>query len=124
MTSRLSSARAAIKVSIVLAGVAFATTAHAECSRATLQKLTATYVKAQTEGKAGMLPLAKGATYAENDKAMDVGKGVLAGPLKGDFTRCFQDTTQCATFTELVAATDPHPYVIHTRMEVAKKRQS
>jgi hypothetical protein len=120
MTSRPISARAAIKVSIVLAGVAFATTAHAQCSRATLQKLTATYVKAQTEGKAGMLPLAKGATYAENDKAMDVGKGVLAGPLKVDFTRSFHDTTQCATFTELVAATDPHPYVIHTRMEVAK----
>jgi hypothetical protein len=42
---------------------------------------------------------------------------VLAGALKVDFTRSFLDTTQCATFTELVAATDPHPYVIHTRIE-------
>ena len=63
-----------------------------------------------------MLPLAAGASYAENDKVMDVAKGVLAGPLKIDFTRSFHDTKQCATFTELVAATDPHPYVIHTRM--------
>ena len=47
-------------------------------------------------------------------------QGVLAGALKVDFTRSFHDTKQCATFTELVAATDPHPYVIHTRMEATK----
>jgi len=102
----------------VLAGVAFATNARAECSREMLRKLTDTYVKAQSAGKPAMLPLAKGASYAENDQAMDIGKGVLAGALKVDFTRSFHDTTQCATFTEVVAATDPHPYVIHTRMEV------
>ncbi|HWL05450.1 MAG TPA: hypothetical protein VNQ99_11050 [Xanthobacteraceae bacterium] len=109
--------RGAIKVSIVLAGMAFATNAQAECSRTTLQKLADTYVQAQSTGKPAMLPLAKGASYAENNQAMDIGKGVLAGPLKVDFTRSLHDTTQCATFTELVAATDPHPYVIHTRIE-------
>lgn len=109
--------RGAIKVSIVLAGMAFATNARAECSRATLQKLADTYVQAQSTGKPAMLPLATGASYAENNQAMDIGKGVLAGPLKVDFTRSLHDTTQCATFTELVAATDPHPYVIHTRIE-------
>ena len=112
--------RGAIKVSIVLAGVALATSARAECSRDMLRKLTDNYVKAQSTGKPAMLPLAKGASYAENDQAMDIGMGVLAGPLKVDFTRSFLDTTQCATFTEVVAATDPHPYVIHTRMEVTK----
>lgn len=110
-------AGAAIKLSLVAASLAFATTARAECSRATLQKVADTYVKAQTDGEAALLPFAKGASYAENDKAMDVREGVLAGPLKVDFTRSFHDTTQCATFTELVAATDPHPYVIHTRIE-------
>ena len=101
---------------VALAGLAFASNARAECTRETLQKLADTYVKAQTAGNATMLPLAAGSSYAENDKGMDVAKGVLAGPLKVDFTRSFYDTTQCATFTELVAATDPHPYVIHTRM--------
>lgn len=110
-------ARALLKVSLVVAGVACATTARAECSRQMLQTMTDTYVKAQTAGKPAMLRLAKGASYAENDHAIDIGKGVLAGPLKVDFTRSFHDTTQCATFTELVAATDPHPYVIHTRIE-------
>jgi hypothetical protein len=121
--------------SIVLAGMAVAAcvansggdsasgaakTASTPCSRETLQKLADIYIKAQKEGKAATLPLAKGATYAENDKATDITKGVLAGPLKVDFTRSFHDTTQCATFTELTAATDPHPYVIHTRMEATK----
>lgn len=114
------SARSAIKFSIVLAGVAFATNVQAACNREVLKKITDTYVKAQTDGKARMLSFAKGASYAENDRIMDVGKGVLAGPLKIDFTRSFLDTTQCATFTEVVAATDPHPYVIHTRIEATR----
>jgi hypothetical protein len=113
--------RAAIKLSIVLAGAALATNAQAQCSREMLRKVADTYVKAQTTGKSAVLPLAKGASYAENDKVMDVGKGVLAGPLKVDFTRNLYDTTQCIAFTELVAATDPHPYVILTRMEATAK---
>jgi len=112
--------RSTIKGSIILAGMAFATNAQAACNRDMLQKLAGTYVKAQTDGKPATLPRASGATYAENDQAMDIGKGVLAGPLKIDFTRSLHDTTQCATFTELVAATDPHPYVIHTRIEATK----
>src|SRR5205085_2173780 len=99
--SRLS--RGTLKASLLLAGAAFATAAHAQCSRATLQRVAASYVKAQTDGKPALLRLARGATYAENDKVMPVGSGVLAGPLKVDFTRSFHDTTQCATFTELIA---------------------
>jgi len=113
--------RATIMVcSIVLAGVAFAADARADCSRKTLQKLADAYVKAQSTGDANKLPLAKDASYAENDKVMDIRQGVLAGPLKVDFTRSLYDTKQCAAFTELVAATDPHPYVIHTRMEATR----
>jgi hypothetical protein len=107
--------------SLVLAGVAFAADANADCSRKTLQKLADTYIQAQTTGKAALVPLAKGASYAENDKPMDIAKGVLAGSLKVDFTRSLHDTKQCIAFTELVASTDPHPYVILTRMEADKK---
>jgi hypothetical protein len=112
--------REIVKATIVLACAAFAANASAACKRETLMKLTDAYVKAQTTGKAAMVPLDKGAYYGENDNAMDIGKGVLAGPLKVDFTRSFFDTTQCAAFTELVAATDSHPYVILTRMEANK----
>ena len=106
--------------SIVIAGLAFAANASAQCSRETLQKLADTYVKAQTAGKATMVPLADRRVLRGERPAMDIAKGVLAGALKVDFTRSFYDTTQCATFTELVAATDPHPYVIHTRIEATK----
>ena len=107
--------------SIALAGVAFAANASAGCSRKTLQKVTDAYVKAQRAGDTTKLPLAAGSSYAENGKAMDVANGVVAGALKVDFTRSFYDTTQCIAFTELVAATDPHPHVILTRMETTKK---
>jgi len=106
---------------LALGGVAFAADARADCSRKTLEQVSDAYVKAQSSGDAKKLRFAKGASYAENDKAMDVSQGVLAAPLKVDFTRSLHDTTQCIAFTELVAATDPHPYVIHTRMEADDK---
>ena len=112
--------RTAIEASLVLAGLAFATSARAECSRDMLQKLADTYVEAQSSGKPALLPLAAGAYYGENDVALDIAEGTLAQALTVDFTRSFLDTTQCATFTELTAASHPHPYVIHTRMEATE----
>ena len=106
--------------SIVLAGMSFAADASAECSRDTLQKLADTYIKAQKAGDPGMIPLAEGSYYGENDMPKNVAEGVLAEAITPDFTRSFLDTTQCATFTELVAATHSHPYVIHTRMEATE----
>lgn len=118
---RIESARATLSIcSIIAASLAFPANAQAECSRKNLQKLTDTYIQSQAAGDASKLRFAKGGTYAENDKVTDPKQGVLAGPLKIDFTRSFHDTKQCATFTELTAATDPHPYVIHTRIEATK----
>jgi hypothetical protein len=106
--------------SITLAGMAFAADASAACSRDMLQGLADTYIQAQAAGNAAALPLAAGASYAENDVAMDIATGVLATALTADFTRSFHDTTLCATFTELTAATHEPPYVIHTRMEATE----
>jgi hypothetical protein len=104
--------------SIALAGMAFSADASAACSRESLQGLTDTYVEAQTTGNAALLPLAATAYYGENDQPMDIAEGMLSQAISADFTRSFFDTTLCATFTEFVAATHEHPYVIHTRMEV------
>ena len=103
--------------SFVLAGMAFAANASAECSREMLQGLADTYIEAQSTGNASMLPLVTGSYYGENDVAKDISDGILTETLTVDFTRSFHDTTLCATFIELVAATHSHPYVIHTRME-------
>ena len=102
---------------IVLAGMAFSTSAWAQCSRDLLQELTGTYVEAQTSGNAGIIPMAERSYYGENDKPMDIAEGMLSQAITVDFTRSFHDTTECATFTEFVAASHDHPYVIHTRME-------
>jgi hypothetical protein len=112
------SARTTIRISLTLACLAFATSARAECSREMLQGLTDNYVAAQSAGDPSKLPLADKAYTGENDLPVAVSGGILSQALPVDFTRSFHDTTQCATFIELVSATNAHPYVIHTRMEV------
>src|SRR5690606_32322830 len=117
---RSTSASAAIKAVLLLAGLTFATSARAECSREMLRGLTDTYVEAQAAGNPALLPLAAGATYGENDKARDIAGGILAQALPVDSTRSFHDTTRCATFTALTSASHPPPPVIHTGVEAGE----
>jgi hypothetical protein len=112
------SASSTIKFALALAGLAFATSARAECCRDVLHGLTATYVAAQAAGDPARVPLADKAYYGENNLPVNVAEGILSQALPVDFTRSFHDTVQCATFTEITSATGAHPYVIHTRMEV------
>lgn len=100
-------------------GLSLAVHASASCSREVLQNITATYVKAQGAGQPGLLNLATNISYAENNTPLEISKGVLSQPITIDFSRSLHDTVQCATFTELTAATSKHPYVIHTRMLLA-----
>ena len=116
-------AKASVTLSILLAGAGFSTSAYAACNRAMLQGLTDAYVAAQTSGDADGVPLAEKAYYGENDMPVAPADRILAQPLTVDFTRSFHDTTQCSTFTEVVAATQDHPYVIHTRMEANEDGQ-
>jgi hypothetical protein len=118
--SKAKLAGATAKCALVLVGLAFSTGARAECDRAMLQQLTDTYVEAQATGAPGLLPLAADAYYGENDLPVASAGGIVAQALPIDFTRSFHDTAQCTTFTEITSATHPHPYVIHTRMEVTE----
>ncbi|KAI8631714.1 hypothetical protein F5Y19DRAFT_493573 [Xylariaceae sp. FL1651] len=102
--------------SILLVCAGLASKTSAACSRAVLQDATAAYLGAVAAGAPTTLNLAPNASYAENDKPMGIATGVLAQPITVDFNRSLYDTTQCATFTEVTAATSKHPYVIHTRM--------
>ncbi|KAF2475743.1 uncharacterized protein BDR25DRAFT_379240 [Lindgomyces ingoldianus] len=102
--------------SVLLVCVGLASQASAICSRTMLQEATEAYIRAQAAGQTNMLPLAENVSYAENDTPMDIKKGVLTQPITIDFNRSLYDTTLCATFTELSAATNKNPYVINTRM--------
>ncbi|KAF2269381.1 hypothetical protein CC78DRAFT_278400 [Lojkania enalia] len=102
----------------------FATTVSADCSRAFLKSATDAYVTAQTAGQPSTFSslTASNLTYKENEKHLDIKTGTLSIPITFDFNRSVHDTVQCATFTELIAATNPHPYVIHTRMVFADEK--
>ncbi|OIW27063.1 hypothetical protein CONLIGDRAFT_581244 [Coniochaeta ligniaria NRRL 30616] len=100
------------------ASLSLASQASAACTRAQLQDAVTAYINAQASGQVSTITALASSSinYTENDAVLDITKGVLAQPITIDFNRSMLDTTQCATFTELTAATSKHPYVIHTRM--------
>jgi hypothetical protein len=92
----------------------------ADCTRDFLRNATAKYIAAQTAGQTSTLSAltAPNVSYTENNKPLSLSSNAstLSHPIRIDFTRSAHDTVRCATFTEIIAATNPHPYVIHTRM--------
>jgi hypothetical protein len=94
------------------------------CTREFLKAATADYVVAQTAGDpSGVTAFtAPNLTYTENEVDLDITKGILTEPIKFDHNFSAHDTERCATITELIAATNPHPYVIHTRMVFSDDR--
>lgn len=106
--------------------VSMISAAAADCSREFLKSATDQYVAAQAAGQSSTVTaLAVGnVTYTENAKAMDIKNSTVSQAIKIDFTRSTHDTVECATFTEIIAATNPHPYVIHTRMVFQNEKAS
>ncbi|KAF2202997.1 hypothetical protein GQ43DRAFT_439238 [Delitschia confertaspora ATCC 74209] len=102
-----------------------ASSAAAACSRDFLKNATSTYIMAQRTGQSSAVAALASfnLSYTENARTMSLRNSTLSQPIKIDFTRSAHDTVQCATFTEIIAATDPHPYVIHTRMIFGQNNQ-
>lgn len=88
----------------------------AQCAYSFLQGISSSYVAAQTTGQPGNLTTVT--TYTENFRAANVRTGILSRPLKVEHTRSIHDTTQCATFTEIVVTDPSHPYVIGTQIRL------
>ncbi|KAK0622466.1 hypothetical protein B0T14DRAFT_580715 [Immersiella caudata] len=86
------------------------------CTRDFLKAEAAKYVAAQTEGKVASLTANATVAYTEDFKASSLGTGILSKALKVDFTRSLYDTTACAIFTEIVAASNTPPYVLGTQL--------
>ncbi|KAI1113771.1 hypothetical protein F5Y14DRAFT_205327 [Nemania sp. NC0429] len=99
-----------------LAAALFSAQGAAQCARETLVAATNALLAAQTSGKPGAMGEVAGVGYLEQFKAADMSRGILATPLKLDFNRSLHDTAQCATYTEMVAASGSHPYVVGTQM--------
>ncbi|KAI0882380.1 uncharacterized protein GGS22DRAFT_191548 [Annulohypoxylon maeteangense] len=103
---------------LLIGWLVFSESASAECTREFLIGSTDKYVEAQASGSASeMVALAaSNVTYTENQVPKAIPEGVLAESVKIDHNRSIHDTVNCATFTEIIAATNPHQYVIGTRI--------
>lgn len=101
----------------VAACASLASQAVAECTRSMLQEATAGYLAAVAAGKPTFAALGTDkVAYIENGKDADITKGILAQPIKIDFNVTIYDTTECASYTEIVSADAKHPYVIGSRL--------
>ncbi|KAI0445074.1 hypothetical protein F4803DRAFT_202377 [Xylaria telfairii] len=104
---------------IIVEVLSLTTAASAACTRELLKNATDQYLAAQTKGSSNDLSAlaVSNLTYTENEVKMTLDRSVLTEPIKMDHNRSILDTFQCATFTEIIAATNIHQYVIGTRME-------
>ncbi|KAK4187655.1 hypothetical protein QBC35DRAFT_229663 [Podospora australis] len=101
---------------ILLVTAGLAAQASAACTRQFLKDATAEYLDALTAGKPTFASLSTGTVeYVENDQAVPIAEGVLSKGVAIEFNLTLYDTTQCASYTEIVATTK-HPYVIGTRL--------
>ncbi|OAA59091.1 hypothetical protein SPI_06293 [Niveomyces insectorum RCEF 264] len=93
------------------------TAAAANCTRADLQTAADSLVAALTAGNPALLtPVAADLAYTENRQPATLASGILAAPLKPDHNRSSLDTTQCATYTEFIAASAPKPTIVGVQM--------
>jgi hypothetical protein len=86
-----------------------------QCSRETLQKAVDVYLQSQATGKSS-LPVGEAATYTENFRNANIQTGILTKSVQIAHNRSLLDTTQCATYTEIIAHENTPPYVIGTQM--------
>jgi hypothetical protein len=89
-----------------------------ECSRHDLETATSRYVATLSTGQLGWLNtvLADNATYLENLVPMDIANRTVPHPLRVDYRRTTVDTTQCATYTELLVTDPSSPWMIATQL--------
>ncbi|CAK7236601.1 H/ACA snoRNP pseudouridylase subunit [Sporothrix bragantina] len=92
--------------------------ASADCTRDALLAAAETYIEAQRTGKTDGLHLAtSNFTYRENNKVVDLGKGVLGSTaLTLDTNRSTADTVACASYTMLISSSGAKPYVLATQL--------
>lgn len=89
----------------------------ADCTREFLRASADSLVEAQAAGDPGLLqPVSEDVEYYENFAEASLETGILSTALAIDHSRHSLDTTQCATYTEMVSATGGTPYVLGVQM--------
>ncbi|GAP88208.2 putative gar1-domain-containing protein [Rosellinia necatrix] len=96
-----------------------ATPASADCARSDLLAAAQAYIAAQAHGTIAALPLsATGFSYRQNNRRADIASGssILTRALPIDLNRTTTDPVACASYTLLISASGPSPYVISTQL--------
>lgn len=88
----------------------------AACTREGLFAASQSYILAQASGSISALNLSTSFSYQENNKPIDIKRGMLLQPLKIDLNRSTADTAACASYTLLISSSGPKPYVLATQI--------
>lgn len=99
--------------------VVLAQSAPSTCDRDWLQSAADNYVAAQAAGNASLLQYSSNFTYTQNFVTANLSASILNKALKIDHKRSDLDTTQCATYTELIITDPENPYVIGSQIRYA-----
>jgi len=93
-------------------------TSTSGCTRAMLQAAIDSYLAALKTGDTSGMSLAASAKYTENGATVALGSGLWATPLTPDLSMNLLDVSLCGSFTEVIAASASHPYVLGARLAV------
>ena len=107
------------------AGLTLFATVSAHCNRDFLINATDTYVAAQASGDSDLVKSISvgNLSYTENEVPADISKGILTTSITIDHNRSIHDAGNCASFTEIIDASDEHPNVIGTRILYNEEHQ-
>jgi hypothetical protein len=112
----LSSVSSTLLTSVLLL-LSSTTPIQAACTRADLLAAASKFVTAVSSGTITSLPLSTNFTYRENNKASTLARAAaFSQPLKIDLSRSTADTVACASYTLLILASGPKPYVLATQL--------
>jgi hypothetical protein len=106
-----------LNLSLLLSSMALLDLVSMECTRPMLQQAADSYVAAQAAGHySNIIWLSPNLTYTENNKTTDITTSILSQALTIAHNRSTLDTTQCATYTELIIVDPKDPSVIGTQI--------
>jgi hypothetical protein len=108
---------------IIVTALALSSTATAQCTRDSLKSATKTLLNSFMTGSSSILS-SPSTLYTENEVNKSISTGIFSHPLNIAHNRSTFDTTQCATYTEIIVTDASHPYVIGTQMRFDQSNTS
>jgi hypothetical protein len=105
--------RAIVSMVILLSSTAVV---RAQCTRASLQAATESYLAAQKAGDISKMTLDPKAKFIENMSDTTKEKGLWNTALPIALSRSIYDVARCKTFSEVIITEGGHPYVLGTRL--------